>query len=160
MPSEAEWLLTQLGFHWPRSDETALMGLGGAWDAFSARLTGPLLDADTIATQVWRDSSGEAVDAFRELWTEPQSPSRNLADAAVATTIVGVGLNVCAGVVMALKINTLIQLAVLALEIEQVFATAIVTGGASLLELPLLRGATKILLDQLQMLAINAVLGG
>src|SRR5262245_16110340 len=160
MPSEARWLLTQLGYHWPESDETALMRLGGVWDSFSARLTGPLSDADTNAAQVWSDSRGDAVEAFREVWTEPQSASRNLADAAVATTIVGVGLNVCAGVVTALKINTLIQLALLALEIEQAIATAVVTGGASLLELPLLRAATKFLLDELQTIAINAVLGG
>jgi hypothetical protein len=160
MPSQAQWLLTELGYHWPMSDETALAGLAGVWDSFSARLTGPLSDADVSAAQVWSDSQGAAIDAFRETWTDPQSARGNLADAAVATTIVGVGLNVCAGVVTALKINTLIQLALLAIEIEQAIATAIVTGGASLLELPLFRAGTKLLLDELQTLAMNAVLGG
>jgi hypothetical protein len=160
LPGDAESLLSLLGFNWPRSDETALIALGQAWSAFGTRLSGPLSDADAHAAQVWRGSTGPAVEAFRESWTDPQSPSRNLADATMATAMVGVGLDVCAGVVIALKANVLIQLATFAIEIEQAIATAIVTDGLSLLEIPAFREATKTLLDQLRSYAINAVLSG
>src|SRR6185369_4421215 len=100
---EAAGLLNLLGFAWPRSDETGLLALGGRWNLLTARLHGPLEEADHSVGSVCADGVGEAIDAFRKAWNDPESPSRNLADAATAATIVGVGLHICAGIVTALK---------------------------------------------------------
>jgi hypothetical protein len=67
---------------------------------------------------------------------------------------------VCAGVVVALKIAVVVQLAMLAVEIAQAIATAVPTAGASLLEIPIFKKITDILLDQALDLAINSVLNG
>jgi hypothetical protein len=74
--------------------------------------------------------------------------------------MVGAGLMVCAGIVLALKINVIVQLTMLVIEIAQAIATAVVTFGASLLEIPLFKEITQLIIDQLLNMAIDKVLGG
>jgi hypothetical protein len=56
-----------------------------------------------------------------------------LVDGVAGSQAVAGALVVCAGVVLVLKVNVLIQLALLLSEIEAALALAPVTGGASLL---------------------------
>ncbi|WP_433650306.1 hypothetical protein ACQP2C_28230 [Micromonospora zamorensis] len=74
--------------------------------------------------------------------------------------MIGAGLMVCAGIVLALKINVIVQLTLLAIQIAQAVATAAVTFGASLLEIPIFKLITGALIDQLLNMATEAVLGG
>lgn len=100
----------------------------------------------------------EAVDRFREYWNGPDAPRSNLADGATAATMVGAGLYVCAGVLLALKVAVIAQLVALAIQIAQAIATAAVTFGASLAQIPIFRQITKTLLDMALDVAINALL--
>jgi hypothetical protein len=67
---------------------------------------------------------------------------------------------VAAGVVLALKISVIVQLVMLAIQIAQAIATAVVTFGASLLEIPIFKMITSMILDQLLGFAMQALLNG
>jgi hypothetical protein len=160
LPGELVSLLGELGFTWPEADEEKLVELGSAWLDFGAGLAAPLGQAGSGAQQVWSGNEGSAIASFQQAWTESDSPASNLDDAVTAATMVGAGLMVCAGIVLALKINVIIQLTMLAMEIIEAIATAAPTFGASLLEVPIFKEITQLLIDQLLNLAIDAVLGG
>ncbi|MEU0880512.1 hypothetical protein ABZ345_18065 [Lentzea sp. NPDC005914] len=160
LPPELSGLLNTLGFSWPLSDEGKLFDLAGHWSSFADQLGPAAAEADGHAQQVLGKNSGAAVDRFGAFWSDADAPKQNLDDGAVASTLIGTGLYVCAGVVVALKTAVVVQLAMLAVEIAQAIATAVATFGASLLEIPIFREITKLLLDQALDLAINAVLNG
>ncbi|MEU4522969.1 hypothetical protein AB0F52_30205 [Amycolatopsis sp. NPDC024027] len=160
LPPELSGLLNTLGFNWPLSNEGKLFDLGGQWSSFGDRLGPAAAEADGHAQQVLSTNSGKAVDRFGTFWSDGEAPKQNLDDGATASSLIGAGLYVCAGVVIALKTAVVVQLAMLAVEIAQAIATAVPTLGASLLEIPVFREITKLLLDQALNLAITAVLNG
>ncbi|MEV0569099.1 hypothetical protein [Dactylosporangium sp. NPDC050588] len=160
LPGELISLLGMLGYSWPEADETKLFEMGGAWMAFPDRITSGLADADASAARIWTDNKDSAVEAFQATWQQGDSARTNLEDGATAAHLIGAGLMICAGIVLALKINVIVQLILLAIEIAQAIATAIATFGASLLEIPIFKMITQFVIDQLIDLALNAVLGG
>jgi hypothetical protein len=160
LPGELVSLLGMLGYTWPQADETKLFEMGDAWLAFPDRLTTGLADAEVAAKQVWTGNQDSAVEAFQASWQQPDSARSNLDDGATAATLIGAGLMICAGIVIALKINVIVQLILLAIQIAQAIATAVVTFGASLAEIPIFKMITQLVIDQLIDLALNAVLGG
>lgn len=81
-------------------------------------------------------------------------------DATEPTNVISIGLMIAAGVVLALKIQVIVQLILLAIQIAQAIATAAVTFGASLLEIPIFKTITGFIVDQLINMAIEAVLNG
>ncbi|MDA3625558.1 hypothetical protein [Saccharopolyspora oryzae] len=160
LPPELSGLLNTLGFNWPLSDEGKLYDLGGQWSGFADKLSPAAAEADSHAQQVQGQNTGEAVDAFGTFWGDGEAPKTNLEDGATASTMIGTGMYVAAGVVVALKTAAVVQLAMLAVQIAQAIATAVPTFGASLLEIPVFKQITKMLLDQALDLAINSVLNG
>ncbi|KAB2369602.1 WXG100-like domain-containing protein [Actinomadura montaniterrae] len=160
LPGELRSLLSMLGYSWPEADETKLMEMGGAWLRFAGTLGGPVADAHGHAQQVWTTHEADGVQAFRDSWTQGDAPHANLEDARTAAQIIGAGLLVCGGIVLGLKINTIVQLALLAAEIAQAIATAPETFGASLAEIPIFKEITGAIIDQLINLALDAILNG
>ncbi|GIF66124.1 hypothetical protein Ais01nite_41590 [Asanoa ishikariensis] len=160
LPGELTGLLAMLGYTWPEADEQKLFEMAQSWVTFGGGLPADLAAAHAYAQQVWTNNEGQAVQAFQAAWSDPESFSANLDDAGVASTIVGAALMACAGIVLALKINVIVQLIMLAIQIAQAIATAAVTFGASLLEIPIFKEITGLILDQLIDLALQAVLNG
>jgi len=160
LPGELSGLLTTLGFNWPEGDEGKIFDMAGEWIAFGDRLSGSVSEAHGHAESVWSINMAEAVDRFKAFWDGDEAPKKNLEDGATAAALVGAGLYVCAGALLALKVAVIAQLVALAIEIAQAIATAVATFGASLLEIPIFREITKLLLDQALDIAINAVLNG
>ncbi|MFJ8961655.1 hypothetical protein ACIRG5_19915 [Lentzea sp. NPDC102401] len=158
LPPELSGLLNTLGFNWPESDEGKLFDLGGLWSDFADRLGPAAAAAEEHAQQVLSANRGAAIDGFKAFWNDEEAPRKNLEDGATASSLIGAGLYVCAGVVVALKIAVVVQLAMLAIQIAQAIATAVPTFGASLLEIPIFKEITSILLDQAIDLAISQVL--
>lgn len=72
---------------------------------------------------------------------------------------VGAALLVCAMAVLALKINVIVQLTLLAIAIVQAIATAGPTLGASLLEIPIFKKLIDVAIDFLIGQALEIVLG-
>ncbi|KAB1908415.1 hypothetical protein J5U46_15405 [Micromonospora tulbaghiae] len=160
LPGELVSLLGMLGYTWPEADETKLLEMGQAWLAFPDRLRTPVADADRSAQQMWTQNRDDAIERFQTSWQAADSAKTNLDDGASAAALIGTGLMVCAGIVLALKINVIVQLTLLAIQIAQAVATAAVTFGASLLEIPIFKLITGVLIDQLLNMATEAVLGG
>jgi hypothetical protein len=158
LPGELVSVLSVLGFTWPQGDEEKLFELGNAWTRFSGTLTGHTGTATTHAQNVWQVNVSDTTSAFEEAWKSAKGPVNSLEDAAKTCELIGVGLMVCAGIVLALKISVITQLILLAIQIAQAIATAVVTFGASLAEIPIFRILTKIILDQLLNLAMSKVM--
>jgi hypothetical protein len=158
LPHELVSVLSVLGFTWPEGDEEKLFELGNTWTKFAGTLTGHTDTATNHAQNVWQVNVSDTTSAFEEAWKSAKGPVNSLNDAARTCELIGVGLMVCAGIVLALKISVIVQLVTLAIEIAQAIATAVVTAGASLLEIPIFRMITKFILDQLLNLAISKVL--
>jgi len=151
--------MNAVGFDWPRGDEDKLFEMGQAWIRFADRLRGGTEAATAHAQTVWQVNVSETTASFEQAWKAADSPVGNLSDAATTVELVGVGLMVCAGIVLALKLSVITQLIILIVQIAQAIATSVPTAGASLLEIPVFRTITKLILDRLQDLAISKVLG-
>ncbi|MFC0506577.1 hypothetical protein [Micromonospora costi] len=160
LPGELVSVLGMLGYDWPTSDEEQLFKLGQLWLSFGQQLQETASAADTSAAQVWEQNQGMAVSAFQTWWKGEENALDTLQQGVTGATLVGAGLIVCAVIVLALKIQIIVQLVILAIQIAQAIATAVATFGASLLEIPIFKMITSLILDQLIGMAIEAVLNG
>jgi hypothetical protein len=160
IPGELRSLLGILGYNWPEADETALVEMGQAWMSFSDRLEAIVSDATSTASEVWTGHEGEAIAAFQDWWARQDSPARTLLDGANAATLTGTGLMICGGIVLALKVAVIAQLAILAVEIAQAVATAVPTFGASLAEIPIFQQLTRTIVGNLVQEAVFQLLDG
>src|SRR5256885_11421180 len=159
LPGELVTLLQDLGYNWPEADEEKLFDLGNLWLDFAPQLA-PIADrAGAGAQRVWTENQGDAVDAFRDKWTAADGALASLRDSANGAQLMGPLLMVAAAVVLALKINVIVQLTLLAIEIFEAIATAAPTFGASLLEIPVFKEITNRLVNLLISMAMDAILG-
>lgn len=158
LPGELVSLLGMLGYNWPEADEEKLFELGSEWMNFSGSLQNVISRADSAAQQVWASNTGDDIAAFQKAWGEEDSPSAVLRDSTTGATVIGACFFVAAGVVLALKINVIVQLTILAVEIAQAIATAVATLGASLAEIPIFKEITGMIIDFLIDQAIGALL--
>lgn len=160
LPGELASLLSMLGYEWPKSDETALFQLAGEWTRMAEQLSGSAVHLESAARTVLDNNRGESFTAFASEWNDTESAARNIADAAAPAAVIGIGLMVAAALVLALKIQVIVQLVLLAIQIAQAIATAAVTFGASLLEIPIFKMITGMIIDQLIGIAVETVLNG
>ncbi len=160
LPAELASLLGMLGYDWPESDEEKLFDLAGAWTGMADTISGSVEELNAAARTIVDNNSGGDIDAFASEWDDEESAGRNIADTMDPSNVIGIGLMVAAGVVLALKIQVIVQLALLALQIAQAIATAAVTFGASLAQIPIFKTITGLIIDQLIGMAIESVLNG
>ncbi|MFC0509321.1 hypothetical protein [Micromonospora costi] len=160
LPGELVALLGMLGYTWPEADEQKLFELGQHWLELAGTVQAAGAGAQQAGQSVWNGNSGQAIDAFQQRWSGPEAPVANLSDGVTAAQGVAVGLFLTAGVVLVLKINVIVQLVLLAIQIAQAIATAGPTFGASLAEIPIFKMITSLVIDQLLGLAVDAVLNG
>ncbi|MEO3769003.1 hypothetical protein [Micromonospora sp. B9E7] len=158
IPGELSGLLNELGYIWPESDEERLFELGQAWIAFGAEVDTVSAAAGQAAAML-SDNHGEALEAFRAQWAHTDSAPEVLHGIGTGARAVGAALLVCAMAVLALKINVIVQLTLLAIAIVQAIATAGPTLGASLLEIPIFKKLIDIAIDFLIGQALEIVLG-
>src|SRR5262249_57317324 len=104
--------------------------------------------ANVSAQAVWRDNAGDVITAFQQSWTDGHAPVANLTTGARGAVLIGAGLMIAGGIVLVLKINVIVQLILLAIQIAQAIATAVATCGGALLEIPILQRLSKLALDQ------------
>ncbi|MGP4026095.1 WXG100-like domain-containing protein [Actinomadura sp. 3N407] len=160
LPGELIGLLGMLGYTWPEGDETKLMEMGGTWISFGGGLQSASADADAVAQGVWTANKGDDFEAFQKEWTDDEAASANIRDAGTDCMLVGAGMLIAGIIILALKINVIVQLIILAIQIAQAIATAVVTFGASLLEIPIFKMITGLIIDQLIGMAVEALLNG
>jgi ABC-type nickel/cobalt efflux system permease component RcnA len=158
LPSQLVQVLNATGYMWPETDETKLFDLARHWSGLAADLPRQLDQADRSAGTAWQRNSGATLAAYQDTWGADHGPSPQLRLGTIGSEIISAGLVICAGAVLALKLAVVAQLVALAIEIAQAIATAVVTGGASLLEIPVWQISTRLLLNQLLNQAIDLVL--
>ncbi len=139
LPDALVTLLSDLGYLWPDADEVRLMQLGQAWVGLQSKLEGFATDAQKAAERVWTHNKGDDIDAFKAAWAEAENALDTLQKDADGVPVVGAIILVCALVVLMLKIWVIVQLVLLAIAIAQAIATAAITFGASLLEIPVFK---------------------
>jgi hypothetical protein len=158
LPGPLETLLNDLGFTWPEVDEMQLFSLGSSWLSLGSAITGARQTAQNAADQVSSVNQGEAIDAFRKKWSGGNAPAAVLGDASTGVELGGAALMLCGGITLALKINTIVNLTILAFEIASAIAEAIPTFGASLAEIPVFKEITSRIINALVNEAINAIM--
>jgi len=159
LPGALETLLNDLGFTWPEVDESELFDVGSHWTGLGGSLGDAVVQADAAARQVPQANEGDAVAAFLEKWSGSNAPVRVVSDAACGVEMGGAAIMLCAGVVLALKANTIANLAILAAEIAEALATAVPTFGASLAEIPVFKEVTQRVINAAINEAVNAIIG-
>lgn len=159
IPGELADLLNELGYLWPKTDETALLGIGQSWTGFSATLDALAAEADAAMRTAVGANSGEAIDAFVARWSTAHSAASALQSATTGTPVIGAAVILCAGVVLALKINVIVQLTILLVQIIQAIATAPATFGVSLVEIPVFKKITELAINFLISQALETILG-
>ncbi|SDD85912.1 hypothetical protein SAMN05216270_108160 [Glycomyces harbinensis] len=160
LPSELRSFLSMIGYDWPESDEEKLLDLGTTWTDLADQITGSIDKLESAARTVIDNNVGADIDAFKSEWEDGESAVRNIQDIGEPSNIISIGLMIAAGVVLALKLQMIVQLVTLAIQIAQAIATAVVTFGASLLEIPIFKMITSMLVEQIINMAIEAVLNG
>lgn len=160
LPGELVTALNWIGYRWPEADEEKLFEMGQAWIDFSSSISSAAVDAAASAAGVWQQNSGDAIQAFQRWWTAEDSAPVVLGKAVPAAVLLGTGLIICAAIVLALKIQVIVQLAILAFQVAQAVATAVATFGASLAEIPIFQMITReivgLLIDQVIGQLLNA----
>jgi hypothetical protein len=159
LPGELVSLLGMLGYTWPEADETKLFEMGRRWVSFADTLGSRVGEAGGAGQAVHAAGTGQGFASFQKAWAAPKAPQTLLGKSTTGAMVVGVGLIVAGVVVLALKISVIVQLIILAVQIAQAIATAAVTFGASLLEIPIFKIITGLIIDQLIGMALDAILG-
>ncbi len=155
LPGELTYLLNLVGYTWPEADETKLFEMGNRWISFGGDMQEILGQAESGAAAVWTTNRGTDIEAFSAAWNHEDGPRNVLADGSTAAVLTGTGLIICGAIVLALKINVIVQLIVLAIQIAQAIAMAAPTFGASLAEIPIFQAITRMLVGAL----IDQVIG-
>ena len=152
LPSELTEPLSWIGLIWPEADEEKLFEAGARWFSFGASVSGILGNADAaakMATASGDMSADSALAAFDHWWNDDDGPAKRLPADAEAAMIIGGALIVFAGLTLASKIAFIVQLITLAIEVAQAIATAFVSFGATMAEVPGFVAATRVICRQL-----------
>ncbi len=158
LPGPLETLLNDLGFTWPEVDEMDLFSTGSSWLSLGSSISSAQQSAQAAAQQVSSANQGEAIEAFIKKWSGSNAPAQVLGDASTGVELGGAALFLCAGVVLGLKINTIINLTILAFEIASAIAEAVPTFGASLAEIPVFKEITQRIINAVINEAVNAIM--
>ncbi|GAA2136410.1 hypothetical protein [Glycomyces algeriensis] len=160
LPGELIGLLGMLGYEWPESDEESLFNLAGEWTGMADKITERVESLQSAARTLLESNSGAHIDAFQREWEAEESSPAALAESADPAYILNIGLIAMAGIVLALKVQVIVQLVILAAQIVWAIATAPVTFGVSLAQIPIFKQITGFIIDQLMGMATNRVLNG
>ncbi|MFB9659928.1 hypothetical protein ACFQS3_09175 [Glycomyces mayteni] len=160
LPGELIGLLGVLGYDWPESDEESMFNLAGEWTGMADRVAERVEGLQSAARTLLENNSGSHIDAFQREWEAEESSPAALSKAADPANQLNIGLTVMAGIVLALKIQVIVQLAILAFQIAWALATAPVTFGASLAQIPIFKQITGLIIDQLMGMATTRILNG
>jgi Skp family chaperone for outer membrane proteins len=149
LPSELTEPLGWIGLTWPQADEVKLFEDGQVWIEFGEYVNSLTKGTDNVAKDVWTTHQGEPFEAFQRFWMADDGPERRLSEDAVGAELTGAALIVFAGVTLAMKIAFIVQLIQLIIEVAQAIASAFVSFGATMAEVPGFIAATKVICKRL-----------
>jgi hypothetical protein len=158
LPGDLERLLNDLGFTWPEVDEQDLFTVGGSWCEFASAVSQSHQTSTGAAQQLLANNQSAALQAFQTKLANSNSPLSVLGDASTGVEVVGAAMYAAAGLVIGLKINTMVNLITLTCEIISALAEAVPTFGASLAEIPVFKEVTQRFINAIVNEVVNAIL--
>jgi hypothetical protein len=159
IPGQLADLLNLLGYTWPKSKEGQMFELGQEWMEFGGKLK--QIHGQTVphAETVSLENIGSDIEAFKNKWMDKDAGAKVVEDGGTGAMVVGGGLFVAAGLVLALKIAVIVQLTILAIQIASAIAAAVPTFGASMAWIPVAKKIAGMAIDLAIDQVINALLG-
>jgi len=158
LPGELERLLNDLGFTWPEVDEEDLFDVGGDWMSFGSAVTQSHQSGSQAVQTLLQSNQSDALQSFTTSLDQQNSPLSVLGDAGTGVQVVGGALFVAGGIVIGLKVNTMINLITLMCEIISAIAEAAPTFGASLAEIPVFKEITNRIINGIVNEVVNAIM--
>ncbi|MGW5360235.1 WXG100-like domain-containing protein [Actinopolymorpha pittospori] len=159
LPGWAADLLNELGYIWPKSDEVQMFDLGSAWVDFGGEAHTTHGRTNEPVQAVTTQNTGGDIDAFTAQWNHRDHGSEVLKDGSQGATLVGPGLYIAAGLVLALKIAVIVQVTLLIIQIIQAIAASVATLGVSLLWIPVAKKLAGLAINLALSQVIEALLG-
>lgn len=159
LPGWAADLLNELGYIWPKSDEVKMFDLGSAWVDFGGEAANTHGRTNEPVQAVTSKNAGADIDNFNLQWANRDHGAEVLKDASQGTTLVGPGLYIAAGLVLALKIAVIVQVTLLIIQIAQAIAASVATFGVSLLWIPVAKKLAGLAINLALSQVIDALLG-
>lgn len=159
IPGQLADLLNMLGYTWPKSKEGQMFELGQEWMDFGGKLK--QIHGQTVphAETVTLENMGADIEAFKKKWMDKDAGAKVVEDGGTGAMVVGGGLFVAAGLVLALKIAVIVQLTILAIQIASAIAAAAATFGASMAWIPVAKKIASMAIELAIDQVINALLG-
>ena len=156
LPGWLRQALEYVGYEWPASDESVLFAWAGDWRALGADCSALAADIERGIRRVEAENRGRAADNFGSYMHGADGNLQSLLDFQQATGRVAVANDIAGGIVLALKIAVMAQLAILAYAI----AAAVATAGLASAGVVAARQAAKWAIEAAINIAVEKLLAG
>jgi len=160
LPGGLTEFMNIIGYKWPEGDETKIFEIGQKWMKFANTVKQISENSNQAASVVWNQNSGQDILAFQNHFGHNDGPVKILKDSGTASNVLGAGMAIAGAILLALKVQTIVQLVTLAIETAQAIAEAVATFGASLAQIPIFqqicRAAVGKLIDEVIGKLLNA----
>lgn len=148
LPSWLTQAAAWVGLTWPEADEDKLHAAGLAWIGYANVLSTQARQAQAVVATVTAGNSGEAIDAFQQWFSSGDGPKTHLNDASTAAGLIGNSLLIMSGIVVALKLAFIAQLASLAVAVGQAILAAGTTAALIPAAIAVARTAIRVLISK------------
>lgn len=148
LPNDLVWVLNAIGVTWPNIDEDQLRDAGTKFRQISTELTGHKAGAESDVERMLHLNSGESQRVFEALWTKVVKG--HMSELEEGLNVLATAMDVCAGIVEAMKIAAIAELAAFVVETAADAAAAVATFG--------LAAGAEIALDELTERIVNGII--
>ncbi|MFJ2757975.1 WXG100 family type VII secretion target [Nocardioides sp. NPDC087217] len=157
IPGELDFVLDLLGYEWPNVNEDAVRDAAQLLRGLESDLRGTLDELEIRINELGDGATAQSVNALIRAWTDNRTANMDgLLDALPG---VATGIDVAADAIVALKMKVVAELTITAAQIAAAAATAVVTGGLSVVGNAAIIAARKKALDIATDIAMEGVMG-
>ena len=157
IPGELDFVLDLLGYEWPNVNEDAVRDAAQLLRGLESDLRGTLDELEIRVNELGDGATAQSVNALIRAWTDNRTANMDgLLDALPG---VATGIDVAADAIVALKMKVIAELTITAAQIAAAAATAVVTGGLSVVGNAAIIAARKKALDIATDIAMEGVIG-
>lgn len=160
LPGELSYLLNMMGFEWPEGNEDTVFDYANRWMSYADEVGGSNELAGQAEQHVLANNEGPAMEAFMAKFNEADGVKDVAQKLALAGNISGGCLLFVGGLIIALKIAFVVNLAILAYQIAMAVAAAAATFGASMAWIPVAKEICRRLLEFALNMLLEQLMGG
>lgn len=157
IPGELDFVLDLLGYEWPNVDEDAVRDAAQLLRGLESDLRTTLDELEIRVNELGDGAKAQSVNALIRAWTENRTA--NMDAVLDALPEVANGIDLLADAIVGLKVKVIAELTITAAQIAAAAATAVVTGGLSVIGNAAIIAARKKALDIATDIAMDEVIG-